>query len=198
MGDARRGARHPGAVRVLGVELDETSVAISSLVLSVGGNTYVEAVRVFDGEWARQVVSPDRAQVGRPVVALRAMVSEVVERANAIAFAVAQSSAARDRSTAALSCGPILGLGMALGLPVIPLSHATIAHALVGRRDASRAEFAAALDARIAHRGHELASVHEAQRSMVNAVASAVVGLEELMHWRVPAPSRSLKVMQAA
>lgn len=194
---ARPWDHHPGSVRVLGLDMDDASVVASSLVLSVAGDTCVEALQVFNGERAQSVVRPGLSRGCKhrlPVRVLGAMVSEVATRTNAIAFRVATHPRdPRIRINGAFAFGPILGLGMALGIPVIPLASATIEYALTGRQGASCAAVAAVLDARIIHLAHELASIHEHQRgTVINATAAAVIGLEELAQWRVPAPPRPL------
>lgn len=195
---ARQCDRHPGSVRVLGLDLDATTIAVSSLLLSIAGDTHIEAVRLFNGERAQRVVlTPGGAECGHPVMALGEMVAEVAEHANAIAFQAAPSrrDSRMHRNTAALACGPILGLGMARGIPVVPLGSAAIARALIAHQGASTAELAAALDARTIGLDPALASIHEPGRGVaINATAAALVGLEELAHWRVPAPSRPLRV----
>jgi len=186
IGERRRVAR------LLGLDLGHEVIAMTRLTQTRDGATRLEAVRVVAGKRAHQLIGPTTRACSERVVSVQALgeiVLELAEGIHAIAYNVTLSS---ERSgcvcsgcKTALPCGPIMGLGLALGVPVIPLVHADIRRSLTGRPTACRPELAASLDARIVHFSGVFRRIHEVQRSaFIDATAAALVGFEEMARWR--------------
>ena len=177
-------------IRILGIDPGFASIGLARLAATDDGQIRAEAAAVVNTTKASKKqrvalrVSADDVRRSRKIWDGMHLLTEGVQ---AVAYEVYAPFEGRSKNGAktAFACGLAVALGFALDVPVIPVLPADIKRALTGGASASKERVCEELEERVIGLAEQLARIRKTQRNHASDAAGiALVGIEEIRHWR--------------